>query len=81
MTVNGNCDMCKSTIEKASTNLDGVYSAHWDKNDHTLIVKFDSLKVESLQIHEAIASKGYDTELKKALPKDYDALETCCQYR
>lgn len=81
LTVSGNCDMCKSTIETASKSLDGVYTANWDNKSHQLVVEFDSLKVTDSQIHVAIANKGYDTDLKKASDKDYDALETCCQYR
>lgn len=30
--VKGSCDMCKERIEKAAKGVNGVLSAHWDKD-------------------------------------------------
>ena len=34
--VRGNCGMCKTTIEKAATSLDGVSAATWDIDKKTI---------------------------------------------
>ena len=60
--VRGNCGMCKTTIEKAATNLDGVSSASWNVDQKTIVVSFDSSSMNEMSIHDAIAASGYDTE-------------------
>ena len=59
--VRGNCGMCKTTIEKAATNLDGVSSASWNVDQKTIVVSFDSSSMNEMSIHDAIAASGYDT--------------------
>lgn len=79
--VKGNCGMCESRIEKATTSIDGVSSAEWDSEKQVLIVSFDESKTSSDAIQKAIASVGHDTELYKAESKTYDALPGCCKYK
>ena len=62
----GNCDMCKSKIEKAAESVDGVTSAKWNVSSKKITVKFDSDQAKLDEIEEAIVAVGYDIENKKA---------------
>ena len=78
--VRGNCGMCKTTIEKAATNLDGVSSASWNVDQKTIVVSFDSSSMNEMSIHDAIAASGYDTEKVLGNLDAYNSLPGCCQY-
>lgn len=78
--VYGNCGMCKSRIEKAAKEVDGVTTADWNKETKMISVTYDQAKVEMMDIHKAIAKVGHDTEKAQAEDKVYDALPGCCQY-
>lgn len=77
--VYGNCDMCKSRIEKALKTT-GVKAADWEKKSKMLTVKYDSSMISEGKIHEYISSAGHDTEKMKAPDKVYKKLHKCCQY-
>jgi len=78
--VRGNCGMCKSTIEKAANNVDGVSMAEWDVDRKKIDVAFDADKTNEMAIHEAIAASGYDTEKVSGSEEAYNNLPQCCQY-
>lgn len=78
--VRGNCTMCKATIEKAANSVLGVFSAIWDVEKKKIDVSYDISKTTELNIHNAIANSGYDTEKVKGSEKAYDNLPKCCQY-
>ena len=78
--VRGNCGMCKTTIEKAATNLDGVSSASWNVDQKTIVVSYDSSAMNEMSIHDAIAASGYDTEKVLGNLDAYNSLPGCCQY-
>ncbi len=78
--VDGNCKMCKKTIEKAC-NTDGVKKAIWNVKTHLLELEFNQAKITLDQIQLRIASSGYDTPIYKANIEKYNSLHTCCQYR
>ena len=78
--VRGNCGMCKSTIEKAANSLDGVTSATWNIDQKTIVVSYDSVNMNELSIHKAIAASGYDTEKVLGNLEAYNDLPGCCQY-
>ena len=78
--VSGNCDMCKSRIEKAA-KLDGVSKAEWNSTDKILAVTYDPAKTNLDQIGKKLASVGHDNEKAKADDKSYSALPSCCKYR
>jgi copper chaperone CopZ len=78
--VRGNCGMCKSTIEKAANNVDGVASANWDKDKKKIDVSFDNSKTDEMAIHNAIAESGYDTEKVAGSEEAYENLPDCCKY-
>ena len=78
--VDGVCGMCEERIEKAAM-LEGVKSAEWDEDSHDFTVTYKPSKVKLIQIHEAIAGVGHDTELVKAKDEVYNNIHGCCKYR
>lgn len=77
--VYGNCDMCKTRIEKALM-VKGVKYAYWDKTTEMATVKFNPTVVSLEQLHKNVAAVGHDTELVKADDKVYENLHSCCKY-
>jgi len=78
--VSGNCEMCKSTIEKAVGTLDGINVANWNVDTKQMHVSFNKDKVSLDKIHRTIAAAGYDTEKVKGDDNAYSKLPECCQY-
>jgi copper chaperone CopZ len=78
--VSGNCEMCKSTIEKAVKSLDGINVADWNVETKQIHVSFNKDKVSLDKIHKTIAAVGYDTEKVKGDDNAYKNLPECCQY-
>lgn len=76
----GNCNQCKTRIEK-TLKIKEVKFAKWDKKSKFLTVAFNSeaMTVDSLQ--KLIASVGHDTEKFKAPDAVYNELPGCCLYR
>jgi len=78
--VRGNCGMCKKTIEKAASKIDGVVNATWDVDKKKIDVVFDSTQTNEMEIHNTIAASGYDTEKVPGSEEAYKGLPGCCQY-
>ena len=76
----GNCDMCKSKIEKAAKSVEGVTSAKWKVESKKMQVKYNSELTSLDEIKKAIAAVGYDTEEFKSTDEDYNNLHGCCKY-
>lgn len=76
----GNCDMCKTTIEKSLKSVDGMKSAKWNVKTKMITVKFEASKVSLETVKKTIAASGYDTEEFKASNEAYEKLHSCCQY-
>ena len=77
--VAGNCDMCKSRIEKAAKKVEGIQSATWNKETKELMVRAVS-DVAKSTLQTAVAEAGHDTKSVKASKDTYDNLPGCCQY-
>ena len=77
--VYGNCDLCKSRIEKAA-KIEGVSKADWNKETKLITVAYTPSKVTSDDVQKKIATAGHDTEKFKADDKVYNALPECCHY-
>jgi len=75
----GNCNMCKTRIEKA-VKSDGANAADWNVKSKLLTVTFDPSKTSIDSFSKKLASVGHDTEKYKADDKAYNALDECCQY-
>ena len=78
--VNGNCDICKKTIETAVYGEKGIKKAKWNADSLVLTVIYDTTKTNREKILQRVASVGYDNELTKANDGAYSKLHTCCQY-
>jgi hypothetical protein len=78
--VKGNCEMCKSRIEKAA-KVNGVDTAIWDQKTKVLSLVYYPSVVTSDAVQKKIAAAGHDTEKFRADDKAYNALPACCHYR
>jgi len=78
--VYGNCGQCKTRIEKAAMQIQGVTKATWNDSDEMLTVTYDITKTSVPKIEEAVAKAGHDTDHAKATEKAYNALPGCCKY-
>lgn len=78
--VRGNCGMCKSTIEKAVKEVEGISEANWNKDKKMIDVSFDASKTDEMAIHRAIAASGYDTDKMSGNEEAYQNLPSCCKY-
>lgn len=78
--VAGNCDMCKSRIERAVTSVEGVQRATWDKKTKQLTVE-SAAEVSDTALHKAVARVGHDTKQAKADNATYNDLPGCCHYK
>ena len=78
--VRGNCGMCKTTIETAVNEVEGVSSANWDKDKKSIEISFDDSKTNEMELHKAIAASGYDTEKVTGDLDAYNELPDCCKY-
>ncbi|MFO8054661.1 MAG: efflux RND transporter periplasmic adaptor subunit [Bacteroidales bacterium] len=79
--VSGKCGMCKTRIEKAALNLEGVNFALWEEDSRKLTIKYDDAKLTLEDVHQAIAEAGHDTKKVKADDQTYESLPACCKYR
>ena len=77
--VNGNCGMCKTTIEKAAKKA-GASFAKWNIETHQLQVKYNTAKTNIPAIQKKIAESGYDNAGATASDAVYDKLHHCCKY-
>lgn len=78
--VNGNCGMCKKTIEGSLDGVKGISTAEWNMNTDKMTVTFDPKVISLEDIHIKIAGVGYDTDKERATDAVYEKLHSCCQY-
>ncbi|MCP1994457.1 DUF3347 domain-containing protein [Flavobacterium sp. HSC-61S13] len=76
----GNCEMCKTTIEKAG-NLKNVATVDWNKDTKMATLNYDGKKTNQDEILKRIALAGYDSEKFLAPDDVYAKLSDCCQYK
>lgn len=77
--VNGNCEQCKETIEKAALT-EGVSKADWDPETRHATIIYDSTKTSLNAVLQRIANAGYDSQAFVASDSAYNDLPECCQY-
>lgn len=78
--VSGNCESCKTRIEKAA-KVTGVVKAEWNQKTKVLTLVYDPTKIKSDDVQKKIAAVGHDTPKYKATTAVYNALPGCCKYR
>ena len=76
----GNCEMCKSKIEKAAKSVEGVKKASWNITNLQMIIKFDADLTSLAIIQKVIAETGYDNEGFRSEDEVYQNLHYCCKY-
>lgn len=76
--INGNCNMCKTTIESAANTKTAKVS--WDADTKTATVTYNAKKTNLDEILKRVADAGYDNEKFKAPDAIYHKLHGCCQY-
>lgn len=79
--VMGNCQMCKTRIEKATIKVKGVKYAHWDIPSKQLSLIMDERKCSEMEVKKAVAAVGHDTDSVTATDEAYRQLDPCCRYR
>lgn len=75
----GNCDMCKTNIEKAG-NVKKVAGVVWNKDTKMATLTYDSGKTNPDEILKRIALAGYDSDRFLAPDDVYAKLPGCCRY-
>jgi copper chaperone CopZ len=78
--VYGNCEMCKTRIEKAAKSVEGVSVADWNAETKMLALSFDDTKTNADKVQVAIAKAGHDTDVHKATEEAYNKIADCCKY-
>lgn len=77
--INGNCGMCKKTIETAAAkNKTAV--VNWNADTKTATVTYNPKKTNLNEILKSVADAGYDNEKFTAPDTVYNKLHGCCQY-
>lgn len=77
--INGNCGMCKKTIETAAYEPK-IAKAEWDEDTHMAVLTFDANKTSEEAILKKIAQAGYDNQSFRAPDDVYAKLHECCRY-
>ncbi|HEY2721592.1 MAG TPA: heavy metal-associated domain-containing protein [Chitinophagaceae bacterium] len=78
--VNGVCEMRKHRIENALKKKQGIWSADWNEDSKTILVKYDRTKINPDKIQQLVAAVGHDTEKIEAPDNIYASLPECCHY-
>lgn len=76
--INGNCGMCKKTIENAANNKD--VKLVWSPESKTATITYNQSKTNVEDVLKRVANAGYDNESYKAKDEIYNKLHGCCQY-
>ncbi len=77
--VYGNCEMCKTKIEKAGTQKN-ISKTVWSEETAMATITYDASKTNTEAILKKIALVGYDSESFLAPNAVYAKLPGCCKY-
>lgn len=75
----GNCEMCKTTIEKAA-NKKGIAKAVWNDETKQATITYNTKTTTLNEVLKRIALAGYDNTVFAATEAAYNNLPSCCQY-
>lgn len=73
------CEMCVDNVYSSLSNLKGIKSINIVLEEQLIKVKYNSKKISSTEIEEAISKIGYDANNLAADSAAYLALPFCCQ--
>jgi hypothetical protein len=77
--VYGNCEMCKTKIEKAGTQKN-ISKVVWSEETNMATITYDAKKTTTDAILKKIALVGYDSDKFLATDAAYKKLHGCCKY-
>lgn len=77
--VDGNCGMCKKTIEAAAF-VQREARAEWNVDTKVATITYDSTRTTADAVLKRIALAGYDNQAYRAPDPVYASLHGCCQY-
>ncbi len=75
----GNCDMCKTTIEKA-TYKKGTAKAVWNDETKQATITYNTKTTTRNEVLKRVALAGYDNTIFAAPDAAYNNLPGCCKY-
>lgn len=75
----GNCEMCKTKIEKAG-NIKKIAKVNWNVDTKMATITYDVKLTDQDAILKRIALSGYDSDKFLAPDDVYNNLHDCCQY-
>ncbi len=75
----GNCDMCKTTIEKVASKK-GTAKAVWNGETKQATITYNTKTTTLNEVLKRIALAGYDNAVFAAPNEAYNNLHGCCQY-
>lgn len=78
--VRGNCNMCKTRIEKAALKTKGVKYAVWQAETEQLTLLLNAKKTSVDQVAKSIAAVGHEADGVAVVDSVYATLPMCCQY-
>jgi copper chaperone CopZ len=78
--VYGNCDLCKTAIEKAG-NKAKLYKTEWNVDTKIAAITYDSKQTNRDAVLKSIALLGYDNQNYLAPDDAYSKLPACCKYK
>ncbi|MDP1800002.1 MAG: heavy metal-associated domain-containing protein [Bacteroidota bacterium] len=73
------CGMCKATISKALSKVDGLQEKTLDLKTNFITVVYNPTKTSPAKIRKAITMAGYDADDIPADSKAYANLHSCCK--
>lgn len=73
------CETCKSTIEGALKEVDGVLISMVNLSSKKVSVKYNPEKTDEATIQKAVLKSGYSYNELEPAPEDYAKLPTCCK--
>lgn len=79
--VSGICGMCQDRIENTAKSVIGVSTADWDVDKQSLTITYQEGLFAEMELHNALAAQGHDTDKIKATDEVYNNLHGCCKYR
>ncbi len=77
--VYGNCNICKTSIEKAAFKK-RIATAEWNADTKMASITYDSIKTNIDAVLKNIALAGYDNQNFLAPDEAYNKLQSCCKY-
>jgi len=77
----GDCDMCRSRMERAVRRTGAVTEFDWRRKKKMATVTYDKSKVTIRDLEKLIADAGHDTKSFRAEDEKYKSLPECCHYK